>query len=314
VLEHFSIWVSEYGFNNDSSDGVLPCESFFSESVRLACLMFRGALPLKTHLSPAIHSLMLIEHSIDLDVLLGFLAATPNLEHLVLLNAVPYPFECASRMLISLPHLTELHSFPLWLFESLLGMAKFFEHLEAPNLTTTRLVLILNLRKYSTTDLYPPSCHALTPFSPITELRLEVFHYTPGRPAPNNVIVHRHRRYETLQHREPHQRRVAPKHQQWQWAQHKLAAQTQPRGPSPPLCAFNSNDMMVPCRPCLPLFLWCPLWPTSALRWAVSQRQQRCLKPTFAHALCQGFSQRQPRITQVLLRWRQWHVKPMPRE
>jgi hypothetical protein len=205
VLKHFSIQVSEYGFDNDSSDGVLPCESFFSESVLLACLMFHGALPLETHLSPTICSLTLIEHSIDLDVLLGFLAATLNLEHLALLNTVPYPFECASCMLVLLPHLMELHSFPLWLFESLLGMAKFFEHLEALNLTTTRLILILDPRKYSTADLYPLSRSALAPFSPIMELGLEVFHYTPGRPAPNNVIIHRRHGYETFQHREPHQ-------------------------------------------------------------------------------------------------------------
>ena len=198
MLEHFSIQVSEYGFDNNSSDGVLPCESFFSESVLLARLMFRDALPLETHLFPAIRSLTLIEHSVDLDVLLGFLAAAPNLEHLALLNAVPYPFECASHVLISLPHLTELHLFLLWLFESLLGTAKFFKHLEAPNLTTTRLVLILNPRKYSTTDLYPPSRHALVPFSPVTELCLKAFHYTPGRPAPNDVIVHGCRGYETL--------------------------------------------------------------------------------------------------------------------
>jgi hypothetical protein len=202
VLKHFSIQVSEYGFNNDSSNGVLPRESFFGESVLLACLTFHGALPLETHLSPAICSLMLVEHSIDLDVLLGFLAAAPNLEHLTLLNAVPYPFKCMSRVLVSLPHLTELHSFQLWLFESLLGMAKSFEHLEALNLTTTRLVLILDPRKYSTVDLYPLSHCALAPFSPVTELRLEAFHYTPGRPTPNNVVVHGRCRYETLQHRE----------------------------------------------------------------------------------------------------------------
>jgi len=229
--------VSEYGFDNDSSDGVLLRESFFGKSMLLARLTFCGALPLETHLSPAICSFTLIEHSIDLDALLGFLAAAPNLEHLALLNAVPYPFECASRVLVSLPHLTELHSFQLWLFESLLGTAKSFEHLEAPNLTTTRLVLILDPRKYSTADLYPLSRRALAPFSPVTELRLEAFHYTPGRPAPNNVVVHGRRGYETLQHCEPHQWRVAPERQQWQWAQHKLVAQTQLHGPSPPLCA-----------------------------------------------------------------------------
>jgi hypothetical protein len=281
--------VAEYGFDNDSSDGVLPCESFFSKSVLLTCLTFRGALLLETHLSPAICSLTLIKHSVNLNVLLGFLTTAPNLEHLTLLNAVPYPFKCTSHVLISLLHLTELHSFQLWLFESLLGMAKFFEHLEAPNLTTTCLVLILDPRN-STADLYPPSCHTLAPFSPITELHLEVFHYTPSRPALNNVIVHGCHRYETLQHHEPHQQRVAPKRQQRQWAQHKPVVQTQPRRPSPPLCAFNSNDMMVPCHPRLPLFLWCPLWLTFALRQAVSQRQQQCLKPAFAHALCWGFS------------------------
>jgi hypothetical protein len=192
------IQVSEYGFNNDSSDRVLPHELFFSESVLLAHLTFRSMLLLETHLSPAICSLMLIEHSINLNMLLRFLAATPNLEHHALLNAVPYPFKCTSCMLVLLLHLTELHSFPLWLFESLLGMAKFFEHLEALNLTMTHLILILDPRKYSTVDLYPLSCCALMPFSPVMELHLEVFHYTPGRPTPNNVIVHGHRRYETL--------------------------------------------------------------------------------------------------------------------
>jgi hypothetical protein len=192
------IRVSEYGFDNDSSDGVLPRESFFGKSMLLAHLMFCGVLPLETHLSPAIHLLTLIEHSIDLDALLGFLATAPNLEHLALLNAVPYPFECTSHMLVSLPHLMELHSFQLWLFESLLGTAKSFKHLKAPNLTPTHLVLILDPRKYSTADLYPLSCRALVPFSPITELHLEAFHYTPGRPTPNNVVIHRCRRYETL--------------------------------------------------------------------------------------------------------------------
>jgi hypothetical protein len=197
--------VSEHGFDNNSSDGVLLRESFFSESVLLTHLTFCGTLLLEIHLSPTICSLTLIEHSVDLDVLLRFLTATPNLEHLTLLNAVPYPFECTSHVLISLLHLIELHSFLLWLFKSLLGTAKFFEHLEAPNLTTTRLVLILNPRKYSTADLYLPLRCTLAPFSPITELHLEVFHYTPGRPTPNNVIVHRCHRYETLQHRELHQ-------------------------------------------------------------------------------------------------------------
>jgi hypothetical protein len=109
MLKHFSIWVSEYGFDNNSSDRVLPRELFFSKSVLLTCLTFHGTLLLKTHLSPAIRLLMLVEHSIDLNALLGFLATALNLEHLALLNAVLYPFECASHVLVSLLHLMELH-------------------------------------------------------------------------------------------------------------------------------------------------------------------------------------------------------------
>ena len=173
-------------------------EFFFGESPLLARLTYRGALPLETHLSPRIRSLTLAERAVDLDALLEFLASAPNLEHLALLNAVPYTFECASRAVVSLPRLTELHWFQLWVFEGLLGTAKFFEHLDAPNLGTTRLVLLLDPRKYSATDLYPPSRRALAPFGPVTELHLEASHYTPGKPARNNVVFHGRRGHETL--------------------------------------------------------------------------------------------------------------------
>ena len=102
------------------------------------------------------------------------------------------------HMLISLPCLMELHWFQLWVFESLLGMAKFFKHLDMPNLTTICLILLLNPRKYSATDLYPPSHHTCTPFGTITKLHLKASHYTPGKPARNNLIFHGWRVHKTL--------------------------------------------------------------------------------------------------------------------
>jgi hypothetical protein len=46
---------------------------------------------------------------------------------------------------------------------------------------------------------------------------------------------------------------------------------------------------------------------------ALSQWRQRCLKPALVHALYWGHSWWRPRLARVLLRWRQWHVKPTPR-
>jgi hypothetical protein len=47
-------------------------------------------------------------------------------------------------------------------------------------------------------DLYPPSHRALTRFSLVTELHLEASHYTPGKPARNNIIFHRRCMHEML--------------------------------------------------------------------------------------------------------------------
>ena len=75
------------------------------------------------------------------------------------------------------PPFPSITSFGLWVFKSLLGAAtKFFKYLSVPNLSTTHLVLLLDLRKYSAVDLYLPSGHMLTPFGPIAELHLEVSH------------------------------------------------------------------------------------------------------------------------------------------
>src|SRR5216683_8129780 len=112
--------MSKYSFGDDSRDGVLPHESFFAKSALLTCLTYRGAPPLEMHLSPVICLLTLVKCTVDLNALLKFLAAAPNLEHLVLLNALPYMFECVSCVHVSLPHLMELYWFQLWVFEVLL--------------------------------------------------------------------------------------------------------------------------------------------------------------------------------------------------
>ena len=199
ALEHFSVRMSEYGFRDDTCDDVLPAECFFPESESLARLTFRAALPLHTQLSSAIRSLTLAERAFDLDALLTCLAVAPNLEYLALLNSVPYTFECKPREPVSLLQLKELHWFQVWVFDDLLGTVKFFEHLIAPNLDDTRFVLLLDPTKYSAADLYPPSCQrALHPFGPITELHLEACHFTPGKPARNNLVFHGRRAHETL--------------------------------------------------------------------------------------------------------------------
>jgi hypothetical protein len=156
-------------------------------------------LPLRTHLSPNIRSLTLAERAFDLDALLACLAAAPNLEYLALLNSVPYTFERQPREPVSLLQLKELHWFQVWVFDDLLGTVQFFEHLVAPNLDHTRFVLLLDPSKYSHAALYPPSCQrALYPFGPVTELHLEACHFTPGKPARNNLVFHGRRAHETL--------------------------------------------------------------------------------------------------------------------
>jgi hypothetical protein len=56
ALEHFLILMSEYGFRDDSRNGVLPPQSFFALSRPLTQLTFHACLPLKTHLLPSICS------------------------------------------------------------------------------------------------------------------------------------------------------------------------------------------------------------------------------------------------------------------
>src|SRR6267142_579556 len=197
-LEHFSIRMSEYGFRDDSRDGVLPPQSFFASSRLLRQLTFRACLPLDTHLSPSIRSLTLAERAFDLDALLACLAAAPNLEYLALLNSVPHTYECAPRTPVALRRLRELHWFQVWVIDNIFGTVKFFEHLDAPELDTTRFVLLLDPTKYAAMDLYPPCRRAATPFGPVTELHLEASHFTPGKPARNNLVFHGRRAGETL--------------------------------------------------------------------------------------------------------------------
>lgn len=205
VLEHFSIRMNEYGWRDDSLQGPLPSrESFFGESEFLERLTFRSALPLSTHLSPTIRSLTLAERVFDLDALLECLDAAPNLEYLAFLNSVPHTFQSFTReSLVSLHRLRELNFFQISVCDNVLGTVKLFEHLVMPNLDTTLFVLLLDPSKYSPTELYTP-CHRsvslFTTTTAITELHLEASHFTPGKPARNNIVFHgrRHNDHETL--------------------------------------------------------------------------------------------------------------------
>jgi hypothetical protein len=136
-----------------------------------------------------IRSLTPAERAIDLDVLLACLATALNLEHLTPLNAVPLTFECAARTPVSLARLRELHLFQLWVFEGLLGAAKFFEHRPAPFFSATQQSMV----PWTST-----SHRALTPFVPIMEFYAEASHLTPGKPARNNLVFYSHRAYKTL--------------------------------------------------------------------------------------------------------------------
>ena len=61
-----------------------------------------------------------------------------------------------------------------------------------------RFVLLLDPTKYAASDLYPPCRRAVAPFGPVTELHLEASHFTPGKPARNNLVFHGRRAGETL--------------------------------------------------------------------------------------------------------------------
>lgn len=196
ALEHFSIVMIEYGFPDDSrADGPL---SFFDESECLTELTFKGALPLQTHLSPAIRSLTLADRVVDLDVLLGCLAAAPNLEYLALLDSVPHTFDPSTRPVVALNALKEFHWFQGRVFDNVLGTIKLFEHLVLPSLDSPEFVLLLEPTKYAVSDLYTPCRRSTTLFQAITELCLEATHYSPDKPARNNVVFHGRHNHETL--------------------------------------------------------------------------------------------------------------------
>jgi hypothetical protein len=205
-LEEFSIRMNEYGWRDDTRYGPLPSrESFFGESEFLERLTFRAALPLPTHLSPTIRSLTLAERVFDLDALLECLDAAPNLEYLAFLNSVPHTFESISRgTLVSLHRLRELNWFQVSVCDNVLGTVKLFEHLAMPNLDTTLFVLLLDPSKYSPTELYTPCYRSVSLFATttttVTELHLEASHFTPNKPARNNIVFHgrRHNDHETL--------------------------------------------------------------------------------------------------------------------
>ena len=196
ALEHFSITMIEYGFPDDTPvDGPLR---FFDESASLTELTFRGALPLQAHLSPAIRSLTLTDRVVDLDALLGCLAAAPNLEYLALLDSVPHTFDPSIRPVVTLLALKELHWFQGRVFDNVLGTAKLFEHLVLPALENPEFVLLLDPTKYAFSDLYAPCHRATTLFHGITELCLEATHYSPDKPARKNILFHGRHNHETL--------------------------------------------------------------------------------------------------------------------
>lgn len=196
ALEHFSIIMIEYGFPDDSRvDGPLD---FFDESEFLSTLTFRAALPLQTQLSPAIRSLTLTDRVVDLDTLLSFLGAVPNLEYLALLDSVPHTFDEKTRPVVALPALKEFHWFQGRVFDNVLGTVKLFEHLDLPALSSPEFVLLLDPTKYAVSELYAPCHRSTTLFHTVTELCLEATHYTPDQPARNNIVFHGRHGSETL--------------------------------------------------------------------------------------------------------------------
>lgn len=204
-LEHFSIRMNQPGWHDDTQYGPLPSrESFFGESEFFEQLTFRAVLPLPTHLSGTIKSLTLADRVFDLDALLECLDAAPNLEYLALLNTVPHTFEPIARgFVVSLNRLRELNWFQARVCDNVLGTVKLFEHLDMPNLDTAAFVLLLDPSKHSPSQLYIPCSRSVALFgttSAITEIHLEASHFTPDKPARNNIVFHgrRHSPPETL--------------------------------------------------------------------------------------------------------------------
>jgi hypothetical protein len=204
-LEHFSIRMNQPGWHDDTQYGPLPSrESFFGESEFFERLTFRAVLPLPTHFSGTIKSLTLADRVFDLDALLECLDAAPNLEYLALLNSVPHTFEPTARgFVVSLNRLRELNWFQALVCDNVFGTVKLFEHLNMPNLDTAAFVLLLDPSKHSPSQLYTPCSRSVTLFgttSAITEIHLEASHFTPDKPARNNIVFHgrRHSPHETL--------------------------------------------------------------------------------------------------------------------
>jgi hypothetical protein len=204
-LEHFSVRMNQPGWQDDNQYGPLPSrESFFGESEFFERLTFRAVLPLPTHLSSTIKSLTLADRVFDLDAMLECLDAAPNLEYLTLLNCVPHTFESTARgFVVSLNRLRELNWFQAFVCDNILGTVKLFEHLDMPNLNAGAFVLLLDPSKYSPSQLYIPCSRSVALFgttSTVTELHLDASHFTPDKPARNNIVFHgrRHTPHETL--------------------------------------------------------------------------------------------------------------------
>ncbi|KAF8256728.1 hypothetical protein EI94DRAFT_1836641 [Lactarius quietus] len=199
ALENFSIIMIEYGGFPDDSRVDGPPVDFFEESEFLNTLTFRATLPLQRQLSPAIRSLTLADKVVDLETLLCCLGAVPNLEYLALLDSVPNTFDASTRpVVVTLPALREFHWFQGRVFDNVLGTVKLFEHLVLPALSSPEFILLLEPTKYAVTDLYAPCHRSTTLFHTITELCLEATHYSPEKPARNNIVFHGRHEHETL--------------------------------------------------------------------------------------------------------------------
>ncbi|KAH9976368.1 hypothetical protein BGW80DRAFT_1293311 [Lactifluus volemus] len=204
ALEHFSIRIIEYGFEDDRSDEErLPlCQRFFDQLESLTELTFRGTLPLREHLSHSIRSLTIADRSFDLNEVLACLEAASNLEYLALLDSVPHTFHRSTqRPIVELSRLKEFHWFQGRVVDNLLETVKLFEHLVLPGLDTssTQFVMLLDPSKYMNSALYTP-CHRFTNLfnTAVTELILEASHYASGKPARNNIVFHGRHNGETV--------------------------------------------------------------------------------------------------------------------
>ena len=79
--------------------------------------------------------------------------------------------------------LKEFHWFRGHVYDNVLWTIKLFEHLVLPSLDSPKFVLLLDPTKYAVSNLYMPCHHSTTLFQLITELCLEVTHYSCNKPA-----------------------------------------------------------------------------------------------------------------------------------